>query len=1479
MSKQTATNTWNDGLNKDLNPVITPNTVLTDNLNGTFITYNGNEFSLQNDMGNIGPINLSKGFYPIGLTEFGDIIYIISINENSGEFEIGSFPALPDDALEEVATDLIQEYRPFKNLIKSKSSVKFRTLALSGYDRKHPVSIEVQPSYDGSVNLIFTDNQNVPRLINSGFAVLKNGQGKRIKRNQGTKTNYYDESKLEWTSRLINNTPNFTNVDLNEVAAGGQLKGGNYTFYVQFGDEDGNKTDIVCESGIVSVFKGTVGKPNTISGTLQDELTDKLISLKINDCDTNFSRIYLSYTREYCDQLGYRLVEAKTFTEPYKLDSTEETIIISGVESVQPISIEELNIGYHTVSSVKAMAQQQNMLFLGNITSEQPNSAKLQYLSYQVNVGVSQSDTIGYIDSSTYESNNGGEYYNPQNIYYKLGYWPDELYRLGIVYINQDGTTTDVYNLKGCVLSINDEGSDYNNDETHTQVIDENVSNLDDSGVFLKNTTKQDNIFGVFKTPDLNILRTGNIYPISFWVNIPLDVQTELSSMGISGYFIVRQKRIPLTLCQGFSVNIAKHSYIPVLTLDSGESITQGFLSDIEQLENTLQYKEFSQNTEAFTPSEESLKLCYLFRESRKYANNWAIKSTWWRFKVYTMDSNGYDQCVFTSSWKDKQSNAREQAEDYVDSKNLVYVNPDDHVFDTTNYFRNIVLKQVGTKELFNKIAVTEMQNNSSGLICVDAMLNPETQSTLCGTEFKLVKSNACKLIQNGLMFLSNEYETPQKTSVKAKLTYIPSNNPLKWIENVGFSTQQGSAENIRSFGSVNNTVKDEDAKISQGKRLNFVRGLYCPYIATVLKDKLTPNTIYSIRSNDLSFNYTNEIVARSNNSSEYYVITNKTKLNSGIDTIYRGDCFSNTVTVRIIRNFIDPNVPVADKIVSPDSWKENYKGFDNTGDGDDKTQWNKINLSDVNTVSLGHWLTYKCLSNYNLGLRSEDTFHTDEMALMGNSRSFYPLIGASTATSMKVPESELLNNGYSATVSRRRNILHQNTPYEKNEFSNRVMFSNVNVTDSFTNGYRTFQGLSYQDYTKQFGSIIKLVPWGNHLFCVFEHGLAMLPVNEKALMQTTTEQTIHIYGHGVLPEQLSIISQDFGSLWADSVIRTPIGIYGVDTDAKKIWRYTDKNGLETLSDMKLQRFLNDHINLKLNRQEHLGYTNVKTHYNNYKGDVMFTFYHEDEVWNLCYNERQNLWITRYDWTPLHSGNINNRFYTLPLIKSVDQTSEIGIWKHGRIGIDYNFKPTNWYGEQHPFEIEFVVNDPQGVHKIFENLVIISNNVQPKELEFEFIGDSYLFNKARIYHDYHGNSKQIYGNIGTDVPYDHQTNYYSKDDYIQPDLSPLFYNADIGYDPVLDEYTLIVNQPCKNVETYGRRLGNIQYKEDGWYTNIEPLRFNKKLKDYDAETFSNKDEFVSTKLRDKWVKIRVKYKGDQLAIINAISTLENISYA
>jgi hypothetical protein len=48
------------------------------------------------------------------------------------------------------------------------------------------------------------------------------------------------------------------------------------------------------------------------------------------------------------------------------------------------------------------------------------------------------------------------------------------------------------------------------------------------------------------------------------------------------------------------------------------------------------------------------------------------------------------------------------------------------------------------------------------------------------------------------------------------------------------------------------------------------------------------------------------------------------------------------------------------------------------------------------------------------------------------------------------------------------------------------------------------------------------------------------------------------------------------------------------------------------------------------------------------------------------------------------------------------------------------------------FEFEFVVSDPIGINKIFDNLQIISNNTQPNELEIAVIGDSYMAKRKPI---------------------------------------------------------------------------------------------------------------------------------------------------
>lgn len=95
MKKEVTVSTFQDGLMMDLNPLVTPNKVVTNCLNGTLLTYNGNEQVLQNDMGNgrVETAYLPEGYVPLGTAELGGIIYIVSYNPLIDKCQIGCFPS------------------------------------------------------------------------------------------------------------------------------------------------------------------------------------------------------------------------------------------------------------------------------------------------------------------------------------------------------------------------------------------------------------------------------------------------------------------------------------------------------------------------------------------------------------------------------------------------------------------------------------------------------------------------------------------------------------------------------------------------------------------------------------------------------------------------------------------------------------------------------------------------------------------------------------------------------------------------------------------------------------------------------------------------------------------------------------------------------------------------------------------------------------------------------------------------------------------------------------------------------------------------------------------------------------------------------------------------------------------------------------------------------------------------------------------
>lgn len=177
MKKSETTSTFDQGLVMDINPIVTPNNVLSNALNATLITMNGNENALQNDMGNgkVETAYLPEGYIPLGTTELGGIIYIVSYNPFRGTCQIGSFPS------------------PERNLTQDEIG--------------NPVQLDSSKFYkttDEEIPLISTPSQIIilsDKILNPGdkFIVQFNGDSIQGNNNDTSQLSAYNQ---------INNNPN-----------------------------------------------------------------------------------------------------------------------------------------------------------------------------------------------------------------------------------------------------------------------------------------------------------------------------------------------------------------------------------------------------------------------------------------------------------------------------------------------------------------------------------------------------------------------------------------------------------------------------------------------------------------------------------------------------------------------------------------------------------------------------------------------------------------------------------------------------------------------------------------------------------------------------------------------------------------------------------------------------------------------------------------------------------------------------------------------------------------------------------------------------------------------------------------------------------------------------------------------------------------------------------------------------------------------
>ena len=1314
-----------------------------------------------------------------------------------------------------IPSDEVLDYADYDNdesvqRISKGSLIDLDTQQLS-FDINHPVDIQIQPSYDGSVNLILNDDKNTPRLINSRFSTREKNTYEIVDRIGENDTNIYSSDTFEKDTSLYFQYKENPKIQFKKFI-NGVLPVGQYCFYFTYCDSDDNESDYIGESGLIPVFIGADGDPYSMDGGIKNQLSNKGIQLKLKGLDASYNYLKVYYVRYFADYQQNKVYECKKIYQKYTINSNKITIQITGNEEAEDLDPNILNAVRFNAKSILAQAQCKNMLFFGNIVKNFDDYVELQDCALRIIpecvLGTEYKNTRDYSDSY---------YYSAQNMYSKVGYFSGEYYRFGVVFIYENGTLSNVYNTLGYDTNLSvsyTEGKlfDENENRQYIQIDDEGW--IINNGDFFSKGIKL-NSRGVCKIVNTN---TSNDKIINIKFNIPNEVKVHLKNIGIRGLFVVRQKRVPNCLGQCYILPMDTQLQAPILKVVEQDN------------NNTVTYK-----TESFVSQERTEQ-----QEVSLFNGNYTKKIT----KV-TQDGR-----IITNEYD---------------------------------------------KRLYEYGNTSKLGKNSYAAICPDFLLNqPYYNQIFNGSKFKLQKvTSGANLSNTDTRFYTEKsvkMDFTNKNYKKATICTVTEDVQTIALDKTIFKLEIGKAEEAYRF----NYAQQDNGTYSAGgedfdkinNSTNIVRGKYSPYLA-ISGTNLEECELYNIYQDSFE-DSEQQYLTRMNSAEPFYAISDRYNWDEFSNELecFRGDCYQNVFTFRLNRNFNDSTLPNNDQIIDKYTWRDHYRA-------DNPEEFKNISRSDINAVQLGSWITIEVKSSYNYALRSEDSSYVSEAALMGSPRTFYPRRQSMWLGNYKMPDSYLYNDAYRAHLGYKCYFTIQDTNYVKNTFSNRIQYSAMAIQDSFKNNYRESYSTYFRDYSQEYGSIQKLVGFEGYLLVVFEHAIGIAVINERVLAGNGDGEPVFINTGNVLPEELTIITDTYGTQWPDSVIKSEAGyVYGVDTVAKKIWRVKGQE-IEILSDFKVNKFLVENITLgERELYPIIGIKNVKTHYNNNKKDIMFTFYDdiyqdEEKVWNLCYNKLLGEFVTFYSWVPSYSENIDTQYFsfdrkTSKAISALDlnnyansensgillnspiideesdnpetqilykdpATKEIkenvlfkfikdhwGFYKyfqiqekgykkylvltdneilnlldnihqkvvtlyiqpfygdlsnplkvqqvilsfkkyinnpstqqhwlttdfylHGKAGIynvAENLYPTHWYGEYHPFEFEFVVNDKIGQQKIFTNLEIISNKAEPDSFHFEIEGDNYEFSEdKRAMYFRQEATKNLYQNMGSDIIYD-----------------------------------------------------------------------------------------------------------------------------
>lgn len=1489
-------NTFEGGLVADLREDNTPKNSVKDALNMELITVADNQYIYQNIKGNelmdslpyYNYNGIDYKYIPLATKIFNDIAYIlVGAFDNDGNFLMGGVGTFPSPDWDELNNgtgesklyqrfDFLHNFNATPNASDSYTDPFVSTVF--NFDKNRFIDMVIQGDFDRSVNIIFTDNKNPIRIINSRFkSTDKYGIYKLADRRGEKDSNIY--SDRDWDRiGLVQLNDNPILIEGPKVENDGALKGGGYKYFFKYVTQEGNTTDVVEESPLIPISNGRLGLDAS-------QISDKSISFKLSRLDDSYYGIQVYFA--HFDGAPKASAKYYKIDYVYKIKAVQDPLLPTailyesnikhtGIEKVTPVDIQEINTSFTPIDTAKSIDIINDRLAIANVAST------LKEEDFNTLEDISKKIYLWERSTTTTKS-----FADPETAALQLSLWKGEVYELGIVYLVKNKGLSPVFpivgmdNIDGVQSAWGNSYPPYTVDDTG---FDPNNHLINELGIF------RTSLKGPIYTPTCE--ENGIRHLTYLYVDTSIIANDPAIKEIVTGFFIVRRERDKNVLLQGMTMPTTKFPGYRLTasprTSDDGEArpdfigsqriMTKWYGKSYPTIGLNAKYKSVEKDSkdlfnptfsEVFVP--QPTQLTNVITHEKPWVVNGAVgqhigdetfrndvdkdgeelNEQHLAFYSPELDLNPENILNFLSGNSvsleiQKMRNSISptlQAEISIDTSS----DPDYMYHVSAKYLTNgkynFVGKVVEPIDYDRADFITIPQSSvyttfipSGTEITANGSFSGKIDRTFGLLSREKFDNNS--VFPPNFVFSSRGTGTSDLTPIQPTVRYYSSDNGIAWtggdfqpysLISQSYSNYLGiklDTENLSEIPEFvykatphwdKNNYSNNDLMISCTEGNSYSKYKYL-YLNTGHLTSIFKSGSGRWTQQQLIDKY------KVNTNKPYHAITYRQRTDVQSLNITRGDTFISNFFKRVTyKNGV--GVLTATPGDAGTFGTGLNRSISNDFDEDKVSEPQKKDKG-RNLYDVGYIVEMVVQSNINADIRSLERGDEKERQAVGYDKDFYPNKEDNFGDFR--PDSSKYNDGYSPT----NNVIpyfsvSESTLVLNTEFPNRVLVSESNRTQEFYNSFRDLKGFNFRDYGVELGQIEKIVAIKGVLLSVHTKGILAIGVDDRTLVAEGSNIFVDT-AKSLSPKPMQI-SDLYGTTNPESIVKTDVTVIGVDFNSDIVWMFVgDKTvvisdfAVKTIlkkfkKDIQEGGFLGDDDLTNYNPRVYSTYNSVKrTVYISYIAEHPVTK-EQFHVGTLSYNTVLNKWMSRLSEGNKFLMNLKGTAYTFGF------SEQQGIWKEDELidPLDNDYSRVNVRGDQYTSEFEIVVNQYPTYEKILENLIVLCNKRIPAKLIFTTSGD---VNDAAL---------DIWGaSAATKVV-----------------EQPIMVRGD---------------SPRKSL-----RLGildqNAYYRNSSLYIEVGKVK-------YSIKDAGNK------RIRDKYIRIRFIYEGDDPLFIQAVTSILSISF-